>query len=122
MKQPVKKLSKQLSKRTKLSPSQLERVRGQAGGGLASRYNDNGEQSLTLTRRLAKAAKKARRFILYSDELGKRVYVSSEIADIPLTFDKANALLFFEGFDDPQAKVVYWNKRIQALKFITTHN
>jgi len=124
MKRPKPKLSKTLTRRTKLTTEQLTRAKGQAGNGLASRYDKNGTQSLELTRKLAKAAKKAKRFVLYSDQLGRRVYVStytgSEYA--PLTFDKADALTFIQGFDDPAVKVAYWNICFAVLKFTTTHN
>lgn len=120
-KKPKPKLSKTLTKRTKLSPSQLERASGQAGEGLASRYGADGVQSLTLTRRLNLARKKVKKFVLYSDQIGKRVYISKEIENFPLTFEKSDALKFFNGFDDPAVKVRYWNEFFPLLKFKTTH-
>ena len=121
MKSIKRKLSKNLAGRTRLSPDQLERVKGQAGEGLASRYLSDGTLSLQLARNLAKAKRKARKFVLYSDQLGKRVYISKKVEDIPLTFHPDEALKFFEGFDSPDTKVKYWNARIPTLKFVTTH-
>lgn len=116
------KLSKSLAKRTRLNAGQLERVKGQAGNGLASRYLPDGSQSLELTRRLAKAQKKAKKFILYSDQLGKRIYLSGSLEDYPLTFEKKEALTFLEGFDDPERKIKYWNERVKLIKFKSTHH
>lgn len=122
MKAPKRKYSHSLSKRTHLTQEQLKRVAGQAGNGLASRYGKDGVQSLVLTRRLAKAQRKATRFVLYSDQLGKRIYVSATIDDNEqLTFDKKGALQFIDGFDNPETKVKYWNTQIPILKFKTTH-
>lgn len=119
------KLSRTLSRRTKLTPDQLARVKGQAGEGQASRYRADGTQSIELTRRLAKAYRKAKRFVLYSDQIGRRVFVSADTKLAwPLTFDKKEALKFIEGFDDPGTKVQYWNEFFiaQPLKFKTTHS
>lgn len=105
-----------LTKKTKLKPDQLERVNGAAGNGLATRYDANGHQSLELTRRLAKARNKAKRYVLFSDQLGRRVYVADrEKADLfpedsPLTFNRKEALTFFHGFDDPERKKKHYNE------------
>lgn len=114
-----KKLSVDLSSRTHLTKEQLVRAKGQAGDGLSSRYGSDGTQSLALTRKLAKAAKKARRFILFSEQLGKTVYVSKAKELFPLTFDIKEARTFIEGFDDPRAKVSYWNLTIPSIDFMT---
>lgn len=122
MKPPKPKLSKTLTKRTKLTTDQLTRARGQAGNGEASRYGTDGVQSLELTRRLAKAQRKAKRFVLYTDQLGQRLYIAKDVA-APLTFDKAAALTYVQGFDMPELKVEYWNQMFRGLlKFTTTHN
>ncbi len=117
------KLSKNLAKRVWLNAEQLERVKGQAGNGLATRYLSDGTQSLELTRKLAKAAKKAKRFVLYSDQLGKRIYISKVDETFPLTFEIKEALTFFHGFDNPELKIEYWGNRIpkKFLKFNTTY-
>lgn len=111
-----KRLSRQLDLRTKLTPSQLSRVKGQAGEGRSSRYNPDGSQSLELTRRLNKAKTKARKFVLYSDVVGRRLYLSANNKELwPLTFDIKEALKFFEGFDDPGTKVLYWDEFFYQL-------
>lgn len=126
----VKKLSRELAKYTKLSPDQLERVKGQAGEGLASRYDNEGNLSLPLARKLAKAKAKAKRFVLYSDQLGRRLYLSGDTKGVPLTFDKREALRFIEGFDDPKIKKEYWERMfslyepgslLSNVKLKTTH-
>ncbi len=118
MKKPKRKLSHDLTKRTKLSAEQLERARGQASDGLASRYTDDGVQSLVLTRRLVKASKKARKFILYSTQLGKDIYLSNAKELYPLTFDIKQARQFIVGFDDPKNKVNYWNLTTPAIQWM----
>lgn len=99
-----------LTNRTKLTPAQLEVVRGKAPEGLASRYDENGRQSLELTRRLVKAKQKAKRFVLFTDQLGRRLYVGACEGEI--TFDKKEALQFYEGFDDPTVKSRWWSWEI----------
>ena len=116
-----RKLSKQLTKRTKLTAEQLARAKGQAANGEASRYDANGNQSLELTRRLAKASKKARKFVVYSEQLGKTVYVGARLELFPMTFDIKEARMFLEGFDEPRAKVAYWNIAIPAIDWMVKH-
>lgn len=117
MKKPAPKLSRTLAQRTKLTKDQLKRVKGQAGEGLASRYTPDGRQSLELTRRLAKARKKARKFLLYSDQLGRRLFLSSSVKGVPLTFEEKEALRFFEGFDDPKVKKNYWEHAFSLAQY-----
>lgn len=121
---PPKKLSKQLTKRTKLTKEQLQRAKGQAPDGLASRYDTDGNQSLELTRRLAKAQKKARRFVLFSEQLGKIVYVAKSAEAFPLTFDIKEARTFIEGFDNAHEKTAYWDSYFYyrgGLQWLTKH-
>lgn len=114
--------SQTLTKRTKLTAEQLKRVRGSAGRGVAASYTEDGSLSLELVRRLNLARKKAKKFCLYSDQLGRRIYVadkelikkqlSEEEKDRAayLTFNKKEALPFFRGFDEPSDKTAYYNK------------
>ena len=119
MKHPARKLSKNLANRTKLTPEQFERVKGQASGGRASVYDENGEQSLVLTRRLHAMKRKARKFVLVDTSLCPRpLYVSKNVDD-GVTFQKDEALHFFEGFDDPSAKLSYYGERFKLLKLFT---
>lgn len=125
---PIPKLSKQLAKRTALTPAQLERVKGE-GGGAASKYDSSGKQSLALTRRLAAARRKAKKLVLYTDQLGRRLYIGDRakmnLRDgvLPLTFDKDEALIFFEGFDDTTQAARQWSIELSQplLNFISTH-
>ena len=78
-------------------------------------------QSLELTRRLAKASKKARKFVVYSEQLGKTVYVGARLELFPMTFDIKEARMFLEGFDEPRAKVAYWNIAIPAIDWMVKH-
>lgn len=99
-----------LTNRTKLTPDQLATVKGRAPEGLASRYDETGRQSIELTRRLVKAKRKAKKFILFSDQLGKRLYVG--MCEGELTFDKKEAMKFYYGFDDPTVKARWWSWEI----------
>lgn len=110
-----------LTKRTRLNPEQLNRVLGSASEGEASKYSADGVQSLELTRRLAKAKRRAKRYALFTDQLGKRLYVASD--DVGrLTFDKKEALQFFHGFDKPELKLEFFNRAFQPRLSFTTIN
>lgn len=117
----------QLSKRTKLRPDQLDRVKGGSGNGESSKYRPDGVQSLELTRRLMKAKKKAKRFILFTDHIGRRLYVADpKLIDVKedevnITFNRKEALQFFHGFDDPKLVVDYYDNFLtyEACKFFT---
>jgi|SRR5690606_10312671 len=108
-KQPV-----DLTTKTKLKPEQLERVKGYAGEGKATKYDENGELSLTLVRRLAKAKRKAKKYVLFTDEIGRRLYVADKTKvdlapyETPYTFNKKEALIFYYGFDDPEVKRTWY--------------
>lgn len=109
MKSPKKKLAapKSLVKRVKLNADQYERATGGATEGQASVYVPDGNnyiKSLPRIRGLAKARNKQPRFALFTDQIGKRLYVGNE----GLTFDKKEALVFYEGFDDPSKKAAYF--------------
>lgn len=125
---PSPHLSKNLALRTKLTPEQLQRVKGQAGHGLASRYDKDGNQSLQLTRNLLKAKRKAKRLVLYTDQLGRRLYIADSAKiklrgdEALLTFDKAEALHFYEGFDDIVQACRYWSLSIHRGQLITAFN
>jgi arsenate reductase-like glutaredoxin family protein len=122
---PKKKLSQVLQNKKRLTQEQLERFRGESGKGLSQRFDERGEYSIELTRRLLKAKNKAQKFILYSDMLGRRVYVADkELVQLgreesALTFDKKEALLFYEGFDDPEVKQRYYAQKCVWLHFET---
>lgn len=105
-----------LAKRTKLRPDQLERVRGGSGHGQSTKYGPDGVQSLELTRRLLKAKRKAKKFVLYTDKIGRRLYVADPVLvkkrkddEIAITFDRKEALLFYQGFDDPEKVISYYD-------------
>ena len=116
----AKKLSKNLANRTKLRPDQLDRVKGGYGQGVAAKYDETGQQRLGLTRALFKGAKSAKRYVLESRRLGRKVYVADSglIAlsqdELPLTFEISQALKFIEGFDNPELKKAYYNDYFQA--------
>jgi hypothetical protein len=115
------KLSKTLTRRTKLNPDQLARVQQQEGNGEASKYDANGQYSLELGRRLNKARKKAPKYILYSDQLGRRVYVADRrytMEEKPLTFTQSEALTFLFGFDEEQVKIDYYSQYLN-LRLLT---
>lgn len=132
MKHPKPKLSKRLALRTHLTPAQLERVTAE-GNGAASKYGNDGVQSLALTRRLAAAKRKAKRLVLYTDQLGRRLYIGDRAkmnlrSDVsPLTFDKNEALHFIEGFDNIEQACRHWSTALPfaspwaLFKFISTH-
>lgn len=65
-------------------------------------------ESLRHIRSLAKAKQRAGRFALFTDQLGKRLYISKSVEDFPLTFDRSEALEYYEGFDDPERLSVQW--------------
>lgn len=116
---PKKKLSKTLHKRVKLNPEQLSRVAGGYGEGEIAKYGADGIQNLALTRAYAKAKVKAKRFVLFSDRLGRRVFVASPYLDLaekelPLTFDIKEALQFVTGLDDANRKKAYYNDWFQV--------
>lgn len=107
-----------LTNRVQLTPTQLLQVQGSAAEGLAARYNAQGKQSLELTRRLNLAKKRAKKFVLCTDQLGKRLYIGPpEIGR--LTFEKSDALRFFYGFDKPEVKIGFYDKFFTLLKFQT---
>lgn len=101
------------NKKTTLKPDELARVDGLAGDAQAARYGSDGKLVGAKTLRgLLKAKKKARKYVLYSDLLGRRVYIwdNSKTTDTPLTFEIDQALQFYEGFDDPEKKSANWQR------------
>lgn len=68
-------------------------------------------ESLRHIRSLAKAKQRAGRFALFTDQLGKRLYVSKSNEDYPLTFDKKEAREYYEGFDDPARLDEQWGEK-----------
>jgi len=112
----------ELSRRTKLRPDQLERVKGGSGNGEASKYRNDGTQSLELTRRLFLAKKKAKRFVLFTDQVGRRMYVADpkmidvKEGELSITFNKKEALQFIEGFDDPTITMPYYENYLTYEK------
>lgn len=113
-KRPKPKLSKTLDKRTRLSPGQLSRVAGGYGGGAIAKYGADGVQNLALTRAYAKALRTAKRYVLFTDRLGRRMYVADRNKmnlrddEQPLTFLCAQALEFVEGLDSVDLKKAYY--------------
>ena len=122
--------SRKLTNRTKLNPIQLKRAKGSAGRGESSVYKADGTMSLELVRRLHLAKKRAKQFVLFTDELGRRLYVGDfNLIDFSkaekenenlavITFSKAEALPFYEGFDKPEMKIEYYNQKLK-LKLLT---
>lgn len=111
----MKKLSTTLTRRTKLTQDQLERVKQQEGNGEAMKFNEQGEFTLELGRRLNKAKRKAQKYVLYSDQLGRRVYVADRTKvnlteQKPLTFNQSEALTFLYGFDEEEVKIKYYSQ------------
>jgi hypothetical protein len=109
-----------LTKRTRLTPKQLQKIAG-AGNGEECKYNEYGRQTLELTRRLAKARRKAQKFVLFNDYYGRRLYIADREKvklrpeEEAITFNIKEALTFFYGFDDPERKIGFYNK---TTKFI----
>jgi len=118
----MKKLSRTLDRRVKLTTEQLDRLKKESGGGVSSKYNEAGEYTLTLGRRLNKARKKAPKYVLFSDQLGRRVYVADRkfvnLEEKPITFNQDEALVFLFGFDEEQIKIDYYSNFLN-LKFLT---
>lgn len=110
------------TKATKLKPAQLERLKKLAGEGQSGKYGADGKAQLTLIRGLAKARQKAGRFVLYTDQLGRRLYICSPyhvlIEEAPLTFDLTKALQFYDGFDDPATKIGGWEMTLRSYSKI----
>lgn len=97
--------------RVKLKPNQLKRVKELSGEGESSKYNAAGEMELQRVRGLAKARAKASRYVLYTNQLGKRLYITKEVnEDAPLSFTLSEALHFYEGFDDPITKILGYER------------
>lgn len=117
---PKKKLSKTLHKRVKLNPEQLSRVAGGYGGGEIAKYGADGIQNLALTRAYSKTKRTAKRFVLFSDRFGRRVFVADSAKldlgekGLPLTFDVKEALQFVIGLDDADRKKEYYNNWFQV--------
>lgn len=126
VKKPNKKLSTTLHKRTRLNPEQLKRLEQQSGKGLSTKY-EGGKVSLELVKRLVKAKKKSEKFALFTDQLGRRMYIADrelvglERGCTPITFNLKEALLFYEGFDEPEIKIKYYNE-LTKLNFQTIRN
>jgi hypothetical protein len=120
-----RKSSNILHKFTKLSPGQLERLKESGSSGAHLRYTSEGRLSLELVKRLELAKRKQPKYLLYSDQLGRRCYVGNrDIMAIvreekPVTFDRTQAMVFTEGFDNEEQKIEYFNKLLN-LKFQTT--
>jgi hypothetical protein len=111
------------TKKIKLTKSELDRTINLAPNGQSAKFDKNGETSLRLIKSLAKAKLKAGRFALYSDQLGKRLYIGAikltyykaDRSEAPFTFVKSEALEFFEGFDDPAKKIKHWEMVLQEF-------
>jgi hypothetical protein len=72
-----------------------------------------GAKSIRAIRGIYKAWLKAQKYILRLDSNGLRYYLSK---DEQLTKDRKEAKIFKHGFDNPLAKVKYWNTKL-GLKF-----
>jgi hypothetical protein len=99
----------------KLTQEQYQRVLQSEGLGQSHKFNPKTYvQSLSRIKGLDKMRKRCPKYVLYSDQLGRRAYVADwRIAKLtetesPLTFDKSEALVFYEGFDDVNMKKSYY--------------
>jgi len=112
-----RKTVEKLHKKTKLTLVELELLKAGGGKGDHIKYSANGEVSLELIRRLSIAKKKSPKYVLYCDQLGRRLYVADkELAGLdrdtmPLTFAKQEALYFLDGFDEPFIKQKYFQEK-----------
>lgn len=105
----------ELAKRTRLTAKQLKRLKEEGGKGEHLKYSAKGEVSLELIRRLAIAKRNAERYVLYTDEIGRRLYVADREfvkQGAQLTFNIKEALHFLNGFDEPEIKINYFNKTL----------
>lgn len=120
----MKKSKYKLSSRVHLTEDQYERMLNEEGEGASAKFEktkDGYELSLRKARALLKAKAKARRFILYTDQIGRRLYIGDNSVlkltdEYPLTFQKHLALKFVEGFDSHELKSNYYSKLV-GLKF-----
>lgn len=111
---PVGKLikSKKLTNRVQLTDDQYKRAKGMAGGGEIAKYNPKTKKlELSLVKKLALAKAKAAKFFLFTDQIiGNlepiRLYLTN---DTTLSTNRKEALLFVTGFDQPSAKICFYN-------------
>lgn len=126
--------SQVLTQRVKLTQEQMDRVIAESGNGEAMKYNlkgDTWEMSLELVRRLNRAKKKCKKLLLMSTKYGRKMYVADRVHLIKqldkeeielaafLTFNKKEALIFYEGFDDIEIKKAHYGNKYN-LEFIST--
>lgn len=122
----MKKLSRNLAARTRLTPDQLDRLKMSGNQGDHLKFATSGTQSLVLTKRLVAARKKCKKYVLQTTQLGRTIYIADwriaklAIGESPITFNKKEALVFALGMDDPETKIKYYNE-LTKLKLIT-HN
>src|SRR6185295_15032807 len=78
---------------------------------------DESPYSVKHIRAIAKAKLRSGKFSLYTDQLGKRIYVTPVEfgGDAPLTFDKTLAIEFYEGFDNPGYKIEQYEKALKQF-------
>lgn len=131
----------ELTKRTKLTTEQFERVRQSSGNGESAKYaqvknsfgeNIGSELSFELLRRLNLAKKLADKFFIVTHYLGRVAYIGDpalmkkllkkdEIErELYITFNRKEALIFYDGFDEPELKIAYYEKKYN-VKFLTVH-
>jgi len=125
---PKKKVSRyKLTMRTKLSEEQFARAERETGKAETHAYIKQGKEykkTLRSIRGLAKLWRAAKKYVLFTDQLGRRLYISDvdkvkfAAGEKPLTFQIKEALPFAHGFDKPEMKQQYWQE-ITGLKFLT---
>lgn len=109
-----KKPSVILHKYTKLSPQQLKRLEQMGGNGAHLKFSADGTVSLELLRRLELAKRRQPKYVLYSNEHGRDLYIADrDIVRVPkeqtpLTTNIKEALTFIQGFDDEEKKISYY--------------
>lgn len=110
-----KQVSVQLHKFTKLTKDQLKRLEQMGGNGAHAKYTADGNLSLELVRRVELAKRKQPKFVLYSSEHGRELFIADrdlvkiEKEKSPLTTNIKEALTFIEGFDDENTKIQYFS-------------
>lgn len=135
-KRPQKKRSRyKLTNRVKLTPDQHARAQKETGKAEAAMYEPKGGdyvKTLRSIRGIGKAYKKAKKYVLYTNQLGRTLYAGDNdilklptvneldepIPCVPVTFNIYEALKFAMGFDIAERKIEHWNK-ITGLKFLT---
>lgn len=114
-----------LTHRTKLTTEQMERAKIESAGGQDKKYVETTtgvfKQNLALTQAMAKAFQKAQKYVLFSDEHNRKIFIAQD-KQLGLTMDLEQARIFADGFDDPDFKAAYFGGLFNLkLKFHRIH-